>query len=103
VYRLKSLEELPTAIRQSLRVKVKLSDVNEFMNLLHRSTFEFDFFGHDKKIFDEFHGGGFLISNEISMTKLKIFFEKNNADYELLTLEHIKKINQYKKLEKRNQ
>ena len=100
VYRLKSLEELPTAIRESLKVKVKLSDVSEFMNLLHRSTFEFDFFGHDKKIFDEFHGGGFLISNEISINDLKVFFEKNKESYDKLTLEHIKKINQYKKLEK---
>jgi len=100
VYRLKNLEELPTAIRESLKVKVKLSDVNEFMNLLHRNSFEFDFFGHDKKIFDEFHGGGFLISNEISIKDLKVFFEKNKESYDKLTLEHIKKINQYKKLEK---
>ena len=70
------------------------------MNMLDRSTFEFDFFGHDKKILDEFHGGGFLISNEISMNDLKIFFEKNKEDYTILALEHIKKINQYKKLEK---
>ena len=70
------------------------------MNLLHRNSFEFDFFGHDKKIFDEFHGGGFLISNQISMNDLKKFFEKNKESYDKLTLEHIKKINQYKKLEK---
>jgi hypothetical protein len=102
VYRLKSLEELPNAIKESLKIKVKLLDVIEFINLLDRNSFKFDFFGHFKKILDEFHGGGFLISNKISMNDLKIFFEKNNDDYELLGLEHIKKINQYKKLEKSN-
>ena len=102
VYRLKSLEELPNAIKESLKIKVNLLDVIEFINLLDRNSFKFDFFGHFKKILDEFHGGGFLISNKISMNDLKIFFEKNNDDYELLGLEHIKKINQYKKLEKSN-
>ena len=70
------------------------------INKLVITSFEFDFFGHDKKIFDEFHGGGFLISNEISIKDLKVFFEKNKESYDKLTLEHIKKINQYKKLEK---
>jgi capsule polysaccharide modification protein KpsS len=100
VHRLTSLEELPNAIRESLKKEVKLSDVNEFMNLLDRNSFEFDFFGNDRKIFNEFHGGGFLVSNEISMDEFKSFLEKNKENYEILTSEHIKKINQYKKIGK---
>ena len=102
VYRLKSLEELPDAIKESLKKEVKFSDVNEFLNLLDRNSFDFDFFGNDKKILDEFHEGGFLIGNKISMSQLKSFLEKNKEDYNLLTLEHIKKINRYEKLESKN-
>ena len=100
VYRLKSLEDLPNVIKESLKMKVELLDVIEFINLLDRNSFEFDFFGHITKILNEFHGGGFLMSNKISINDLKVFFEKNKESYDKLTLEHIKKINQYKKLEK---
>tara|TARA_B100000745_G_scaffold248367_1_gene170397 strand:+ start:264 stop:1799 length:1536 start_codon:yes stop_codon:yes gene_type:complete len=102
VYRLRNLEELSQVIKTSLKKEVILSDVSKFISLLDRNSFDYDFFGNHQKILDEFHGGGFLISDEISMSELKSFLEKNKESYETLTLEHIKKINQYKKLELKN-
>ena len=102
VYRVRGLEDLPQAINISLQKEVNLSDVNKFINLLDKNSFEYDFFGNIKKVIDEFHGGGFLISDSISMSELKSFLEKNKESYQTLTLEHIKKINQYKKLELKN-
>ena len=102
VYRLRGLEDLPQAINISLKKEVNLSDVSKFMSLLDRNSFDFDFFGNYMKVLDEFHGGGFLISDGISMSQLKSFLEKNKESFETLTLEHIKKINQYKKLELKN-
>lgn len=98
VYRLENLEKLPDAIKESLKKEVQLSDVTEFINILDRNSFDFDFFGNVGKIMNELHEGGFLISNNISMNQLESFFEKNKEDYSRLTSEHIKKINQYKKL-----
>ena len=100
VYRLRSLEDLPNAIRESLKKEVKLSDVNDFINLLDRNSFPFDIFGFYSKVLERFHVGGFMISNEISMKSLDSFFEEDREIYEILAAEHIKKINQYKKLEK---
>ena len=100
VYRLRSLEDLPNAIRESLKKEVKLSDVNDFINLLDRNSFPFDIFGFYSKMLERFHVGGFMISNEISMKSLDSFFEEDREIYEILAAEHIKKINQYKKLEK---
>ena len=102
VYRLKNLEKLPDAIKESLKKEFQLSDVTEFINTLDRNSFDFDFFGNVGKIMNELHEGGFLISNNISMNQLESFFEKNKEDYNILTSEHIKKINQYKKLESNN-
>ena len=100
VYRLRSLEDLPNAIRESLKKEVKLSDVNDFINLLDRNSFPFDIFGFNSKVLERFHTGGFMISNEISMKSLDSFFEEDREIYEMLAEEHIKKINQHKKLEK---
>ena len=95
VHRLKSLEELPEAIRNSLKKEVKQSDVNDFINLLDRNSFAFDIFGHYSEILKRFHHGGFMISNSLDMSDLNSFFEENKEIYEMLSLEHLKKINQY--------
>ncbi len=83
-----------------MKKEVKLSDVNDFINLLDRNSFPFDIFGFNSRVIDKFQHGGFMISNEISMKSLDSFFEEDRESYEMLAEEHIKKINQYKKLEK---
>ena len=98
VYRLKNLEELPRTIKESLNKKIELCDVSKFVNLLDKNSFEFDIFAYYSKVSERFHHGGFMISNEISMNNLDLFIEEDRAIYEMLAEEHIKKINQYKKL-----
>ena len=102
VHRLSDWEELPNAIRESLKKEVKLSDVNEFINLLERNSFPFDIFGFNSKVAERFLHGGFMVSNEISMKYLDSFIEENRESFEILAAEHVKKINQYKKLEKKS-
>ena len=99
VHRLKSLEELPSAIRESLKKEVKLSDVNELINVLDRNSFEFDIFGYYSKISKNFINGGFMIKNKISMNYLNSFIEEDREIFEMLAEEHIKKINEIKKCE----
>ena len=43
-----------------------------------------------------------MVSNEISMKYLDSFIEENRESFEILAAEHVKKINQYKKLEKKS-
>ena len=77
---------------------MKLSDVNEFINLVERNSFDFDMPDYYNKILEKFHRGGFMISTKISMKDLDKFIEEDKEIYEMLSVEHIKKINQYKKL-----
>ncbi|MGI0011521.1 MAG: hypothetical protein ACREAE_08990, partial [Nitrosopumilaceae archaeon] len=97
VYRLKSLEELPQAIRISLQKEVNPSDLNDFVNLIDKNSFEFDVFGLHNNIINKFHMGGFLINNEISIHELNSFLEENKEKFEHLAYEHMKAINHYRK------
>lgn len=96
VYRLKNYEELPQAIRFSLQKKVNLLDINKFVNLIHRNSFEFDRSGLVTDICDRFYFGGFLFDTDISIPKVKSFLEEKKNIFEQLAQEHIKKIRQYK-------
>ncbi len=98
VHRLKSLEELPEAINESLKKEVNISDVNEFINILERNSFNFDIDGHYNKILEKFHRGGFMISNEMDMNELNSFIEENRETYEMLAIKHLDKIKNYKKI-----
>ena len=90
------------AIRDSLQKEVKLSDVNEFINVLDRNSFEFDIFEYYSKVAKKFHSGGFMISDKISMNYLDSFIEEDREMYEMLADEHIKKIEQHKKIDKKS-
>ena len=90
------MEELPEAINESLKKEVSISDINDFINLLERNTFNFDMPGHYNKILNKFHRGGFMISNEIDMNELNSFIEEHRETYEMLAIEHMNKIKDYK-------
>ena len=92
VYRLRSLEDLPNAIRESLKKEVKLSDVNDFINLLDRNSFPFNNTELSIKINDEFFYDGYLFDTEIDNKKAEEFLRKNHEYFEVLAMEYMKKI-----------
>jgi len=92
VYRLRSLEDLPNAIRESLKKEVKLSDVNDFINLLDRNSFPFNNTELSIKINDEFFYDGYLFDTEIDNKKAEEFLRKNHKYFEVLAMEYMKKI-----------
>ena len=92
VYRLRSLEDLPNAIRESLKKEVKLSDVNDFINLLDRNSFPFNNTELSIKINDEFFYDGYLFDTEIDNKKAEEFLRKNHEYFEVLSMEYMKKI-----------
>jgi len=97
IYRLKSIEDLPNAISISLDKKIKdSSELNSYVEIMIKNTFYFDY---NKFIFDfanEFFFGFFLVDVCISEEKFRLFLDKNKQVIEQITLEHIKKIQQYK-------
>ena len=97
VHQLKSIDELPTAIRSSLQKKVDPTDVGKYLNLLEANTFNFDMFGFDLDYHDYFYHGGNLIDTDIPEEKVKGFIKKHESTFDMLTDEFIKKIQNFEK------
>jgi len=97
VYQLKSIDELPTAIRQSLDKKVNPNDVAKYLNLLEANSFDFDLIGFDLDYHNYFYHGGHLIDTDIPEEKAKQFIKKHESSFDTLSDEFIKKINFFKK------
>ena len=95
--KLKSIDELPTAIRQSLHKKVNPNDVAKYLNLLEANSFDFDMFGFDLDYHDYFYYGGHLIDVEIPEEKIKKFIKKHESSFDAVADEFIKKISYFKK------
>ena len=97
VYRLKSLEELPMAIKESLKKEVKLSDVNEFVNLLDRNSFTFNNTEWSIKINNEFFYDGYLFDTKINPKNAEEFIRKNQEYFQILNAQYVKKIEKHMK------
>jgi len=92
IRRIKNLEELPYAIRSALKSKVDLTDLNRFVEILEKESFDFK-----SHIFNNEYNPIFntLTSNvEISESQMKSFLDHNRETFELLVFEHLKKIKQ---------
>jgi hypothetical protein len=94
VYRIKEIEKLPEIIRTCLSTKVNSKDLDKFLTLLEKDTFDFDLRGLNTKVADHFFRGGFLVNTEIPESRMKEFLEENKEILEEISLEHIKKINE---------
>ena len=97
VHQIKSIEELPTAIRLSLQKKVDPTDVDKYFNLLEANTFDFDMFEYDLDYHNYFFHGGHLIDANIPEEKAKQFIKKYEFVFNTLSDEYIKKINYFEK------
>jgi hypothetical protein len=96
VHKLKSIEELPQAIRTALKKEVKLSDLSKYVNLIHDNSFECDIQALGTAMQNYFHYGGFLVDVDISIEKMNSFLEEYRSTFELIASEFIKKIEQIK-------
>ena len=96
VHLLKNIEDLPGAIRTSLQKKIDLDDLNSFVNLIDKNSFEFNWGGFDADINKTFWYGGFLADVEINTTKMAEFLEKYRPSFEQLVVEYVKKMKQHK-------
>ncbi len=97
VYRLKTIEELPSSIMLSLqKSSVDTFLLNKYIDFINDSSFQFDYTELAQDVQDYFHYSGFLADVEIPSEKMQTFLEEHKSQFEQLATEHIKKINQYK-------
>tara|TARA_B100001750_G_scaffold223163_1_gene213177 strand:+ start:2305 stop:3786 length:1482 start_codon:yes stop_codon:yes gene_type:complete len=81
VYKISSFSELPTAIRNMLNVKVKISEINEYINLVNTNSFEFNLVRLSQEFDRIFRLNGFLMDTKISISKMKKFLDDNQDEF----------------------
>lgn len=97
VYRLKNFEELPKAIRFSLKKTVDPAISRNFKQNLENNTFEFSWDDLSLDMAKKFFYGGFFGEVQISSKQMEEFMKEKQHVFEFLADEHLKKINLYKK------
>jgi len=95
IHRIRNLEDLSISILNTIKKKVDVAELNNFMNKLITNTFFLDEFKIYAEIFNRIHNG-FIIGDDISMTELNNYFEENKILFEQLVNEHLKKIEKLK-------
>ena len=96
VHQIKTLDELPDAIKISLKKKVNISDLNNYLNLIEFNSFESDTLDLSIEFDDIFHYNGFLVAGEIPIDKMQSFLERHSNSFEKLATEFVKKIQRVK-------
>ena len=92
VHKIKAINELPYAIKTSLKKEVKSSDLSYYINLIEENSFELDFDSINSDFDSNFHYGGFLADAEIPIEKMRLFLERHSADFDKIAAECLKKI-----------
>lgn len=92
VFKINNLADLPIIIKNALDSKVDLVELNYFMQKVEKSTFICNVEELNALSAVLFGVGGMLNMNEISESKMKSFLEKYKSAFDILAIEHIKKI-----------
>ena len=95
VHQIKTFHELPDAIKISLKKKVNVSDLNNYLNLIESNSFEMNLLDLSSDFDHIFHYKGYLANVEIPIDKMQSFLEKHRNSFEKLAAEFVKKIQNY--------
>ncbi|MGY5146748.1 MAG: capsular polysaccharide export protein, LipB/KpsS family [Candidatus Nitrosopumilus sp. bin_7KS] len=97
VYQVKTLEDLPLIIKSALADKVKIYDLNEFVNAVFENSFELDFYGIMAPMMKQFFYDGFTTDVYIPNDNLKKYLDSKKDLIDIWGSELIKKIEEHKK------
>lgn len=103
VHRIRNLEDLPNVIRTWLQKEFDFNrSLNDFVNLIDKTSFEFDLIGLKLAIRNKFYKQFFLGDANILVSEMKSFLKEHSSEFEKIALEHIKKIKQHKEHESKS-
>jgi len=95
VHKIKSINELSSAIETYLKKDVRLSDLNNYVNLIDANSFVLNWDSMDAEFDHIFHYGGHLMDTEISCDKMKLFLEQHSKNFDIISSACNKKIQSY--------
>jgi len=100
VHTLKNIEELPKAIRNSLRTKVNFSDLDKFVKSMEKNTFEYNGISLVNDFYSRFYNMGIVVpSKKIPLKEMETFLEDHKSTFEKVGMEYLKQIKHYKQYE----
>ena len=96
VHKLKSIEDLPSAIHLSLKKKIEANDVDSYISLIEKNSINFDLINFFSDYQNHFYFGGNLLDVNISLEKMQEFLDLQKTTFTLLSQEYLKKIQELK-------
>ena len=94
IHKLQTINELPQAIRKSLKKKVYPDELRKYLDAVNEHTFESPFMIIWNDFEDQFKMGGYYANVEIDSQKMINILEKFKPELTQLALIHIEKIKQ---------
>ena len=92
VHHVETISKLPEIIRSSLQETVNLQDVERFLAIFKKNSFDFDIQMYQLKEANAFFYNGHLVDVEITESQMKSFIEDNAKMFSVLADENIKKL-----------
>ena len=92
VKQIKNFEDLPNIIRSSLKSKIDIDGINEFVTIVKNNSFNFDLFELNAAVAKRFTNQGFAIRDDVTIDELDSFFIQNQDIFEMLANEYAKRI-----------
>ena len=90
---LNNLDELPKSIIESLKMKVKITDLGKFIDFIEKNSFELDFIHYQHEIAHRFnYNVGYMKKPEFKLNDLKKLFNEFDELIDTLGNEFIKKM-----------
>ena len=93
---IKDITVLPKLIRDSLKIKPDVTHLDQYVSLLEKNSFKFNWMEFGTKFKNEFYYQGALVDVDISETKIKKMLESVESHFQSLISAHIDKINNTK-------
>ena len=94
--KIEKLTELPKIIQSHLKTDVELDDLNKYIQIIEKVSFQIDLEKIRNDMKHRFYYDDFLREVKISEEQMERFLEDYKENFELIVSEHIKKINQHK-------
>ncbi len=87
-----NLDDLPNLIKESIKTKVNLDDLNKFVNIIEKNTFQIDYIDMTTNFAYRFGFKGPIMDAELPTSEIKKFLKDYENEFKILTEEHLKKI-----------
>ena len=94
-FKVNEIDNLPNIIKQALEFKANANELSNYVKIIEKNSFDFDYIDFILDYGDHFYEGGNLVDVKISNEKMKRFLEKYEEIFDKLAIKYIEKINQH--------